>query len=58
MDALFSLPLLSVLFLPTLTSTSTSLNILFFYITWSTLLLSHSALKVFPPRTPLPATAL
>ena len=46
MDALLSLPLLSVFFLPALTSWSTSLNVLFFYLTWSTLLFSHSALKV------------
>ena len=46
MDALLSLPVLSVLFLPLGTSYGTSLNILFFYLTWSTLLLSHSALKV------------
>lgn len=46
MDALFSLPLLSALLIPSFTSYSTSLNVLFFYLTWSTLLFSHSALKV------------
>lgn len=44
MDALFSLPLLSVLLIPS--HVSTSFNVLFFYMTWSILLLSHSALKV------------
>ena len=46
MDALLNLPFLSVLLIPTFTSYSTSLNLLFFYLTWSTLILSHSALKV------------
>lgn len=46
MDALLSLPFLSFLLIPTMTSYSTSLNILFFYLTWSTLVLSHSPLKV------------
>ena len=46
MDTLLSLPFLSLLFLPTYFSTGTSLNLLFFYLTWSTLILSHSLLKV------------
>ena len=46
MDALFSLPALSFLIIPTLSSYSTSLNLLFFYLTWSTLVLSHPPLKV------------
>ena len=46
MDALFSLPFLSFLLIPTMTSYSTSLNLLFFYLTWSTLVLSHPPLRV------------
>ena len=46
MDALFSLPALSFLIIPTFSSYSTSLNLLFFYLTWSTLVLSHPPLKV------------
>jgi Fatty acid hydroxylase superfamily len=46
MDALLSLPFLSFLLIPTMTSYSTSLNILFFYLTWSTLVLSHPPLRV------------
>ena len=48
MDALFSTtaPFLSIAAVPLLTNYSTSLNLLFFYLTWSTLLLSHSPLKV------------
>jgi hypothetical protein len=46
MDALLSLPALSFLLIPTMTSYSTSLNLLFFYITWSTLVLSHPPLRV------------
>jgi sterol desaturase/sphingolipid hydroxylase (fatty acid hydroxylase superfamily) len=41
MDALLSVPFLSLLLIPTMTSYSTSLNLLFFYLTWSTLVLSH-----------------
>jgi hypothetical protein len=37
MNAVVSLPALSFLLIPTMTSYSTSLNLLFFYITWSTL---------------------
>ena len=48
MDALLktTFPFLSLLALPLLTSSTTSLNLLFFYLTWSTLLLSNSPLKV------------
>ncbi|OJJ49746.1 hypothetical protein ASPZODRAFT_128264 [Penicilliopsis zonata CBS 506.65] len=46
MDALFSLPVLSVLLIPTLSTYSTTLNLVFFYVTWTTLVLSHSALRV------------
>ncbi|KAK1755412.1 hypothetical protein QBC47DRAFT_189024 [Echria macrotheca] len=46
MDLLLSLPLASYFFSTSLTSWSTSLNLLFFYMTWSTLVLSHSPLKI------------
>lgn len=46
MGALLSLPYLSVLLIPTMTSYSTSLNLLFFYLTWSTLVLSHPPLRL------------
>ncbi|ERF70632.1 hypothetical protein EPUS_02498 [Endocarpon pusillum Z07020] len=46
MDALLSLPFLSFLLIPTMTSYSTSLNLLFFYLTWSTLVLSHPPLRL------------
>ncbi|KAJ5799532.1 uncharacterized protein N7518_001600 [Penicillium psychrosexuale] len=46
MEALFSIPVLSVFLIPVLSSYSTSLNLLFFYMTWSTLVLSHSRLRV------------
>src|ERR1700761_9551213 len=46
MDAIVGLPVLSFLLIPTMSSYSTSLNILFFYLTWSTLVLSHPPLKV------------
>lgn len=46
MDALLSLPIVSYFFSTSLTSWSTSLNLLFFYMTWSTLVLSHSPLKI------------
>ncbi|KUM64664.1 hypothetical protein ACN42_g2402 [Penicillium freii] len=46
MDALFSIPIMSVFLIPVLSSYSTSLNLLFFYMTWSTLVLSHSRLRV------------
>ena len=46
MDMLLSLPIASFFFAPSLTSWSTSLNLLFFYMTWSTLVLSHGPLKI------------
>ena len=46
MDILLSLPIASYFFSTSLTSWSTSLNLLFFYMTWSTLVLSHSPLKI------------
>ncbi|KAJ5553506.1 hypothetical protein N7494_002884 [Penicillium frequentans] len=46
MGALFSLPIISLLLVPTMTSYATSLNFIFFYMTWSTLVLSHSPLRV------------
>ncbi|KAJ5938088.1 hypothetical protein N7454_004430 [Penicillium verhagenii] len=46
MDTLFSLPILSLVLIPTMSSYATSLNFLFFYVTWSTLVLSHSPLRV------------
>jgi hypothetical protein len=46
MDMLLSLPILSYFAAPALTSWSTSLNLLFFYMTWSTLVLSHSPVKI------------
>ncbi|KAL8868773.1 MAG: hypothetical protein Q9174_004762, partial [Haloplaca sp. 1 TL-2023] len=46
LDALLSIPALSFLLIPTFSSYSTSLNLLFFYVTWSTLILSNSPLKV------------
>ncbi|KIW15027.1 hypothetical protein PV08_07814 [Exophiala spinifera] len=46
MDAIIGLPMLSFLLIPTFSSYSTSLNLLFFYLTWSTLVLSHPPLRV------------
>lgn len=46
MDILLSLPILSFFFSTSATSWSTSLNLLFFYMTWSTLVLSHSPLHI------------
>jgi hypothetical protein len=46
MDMFFSIPMLSFLLIPTMSSYGTSLNILFFYITWTTLVLSHPPLRV------------
>jgi len=43
---LLNIPGLSFLLIPTFSSYSTSLNLLFFYLTWSTLILSHPPLKV------------
>lgn len=46
LEAFISLPLLSLFALPWLTNFSTSLNLLFFYMTWSILVLSYSPLQV------------
>ena len=46
MDFAIPLPVLSFLAVPALSSYSTQLNLLFFYMTWSTLLLSHSPLAI------------
>lgn len=46
MDAIFSLPVLSLFLVPTLSSYTTSLNLIFFYMTWTTLVLSHPPLRV------------
>jgi hypothetical protein len=43
MDLLLSLPIISTFFTP---SWSTSLNLLFFYATWSTLVLTHGAANI------------
>ncbi|RFU81956.1 hypothetical protein TARUN_272 [Trichoderma arundinaceum] len=46
MDLLLSVPIFSYLLGPVLTSWSTSLNLLFFYMTWSTLVLSQPPIIV------------
>lgn len=46
MDLILSLPIVSYFLAPSVASWSTSLNLLFFYMTWSILVLSHSALKI------------
>lgn len=46
MDALFSIPMFSFLLIPTVASYSTSFNLLFFYLTWTTLVWSHPPLRV------------
>ena len=46
MDIIFAIPALSFFVIPAFSSWSTSLNLLFFYITWSTLVLSQPPLKV------------
>ncbi|KAJ5082296.1 hypothetical protein N7532_011339 [Penicillium argentinense] len=46
LDALFSIPFLSLILVPVVSSYSTSLNLLFFYMTWTTLVLSHPPLRV------------
>ncbi|KAL2203855.1 hypothetical protein CC79DRAFT_1076473 [Sarocladium strictum] len=46
MDILLSLPIASYFLAPSVTSWSTSLNLLFFYMTWTTLILSHGPLQV------------
>ena len=45
-DALLGLPVLSLLLVPTLASYGTSLNLIFFYMTWTTLVMSHDPLRV------------
>ena len=45
-DALMSMPVLSILAIPAFSSWWTSINLLFFYFTWSTLVLSNSPLKI------------
>ncbi|KAI1401337.1 hypothetical protein F4819DRAFT_333709 [Hypoxylon fuscum] len=46
MDLLLSVPIASYFAGPMLTSWSGSVNLLFFYMTWMTLILSHSPLKI------------
>lgn len=46
LDALVSLPIMTVFLIPWLTSWTTTLNLIFFYMTWSTLVLSHSPLHI------------
>ncbi|QSZ28990.1 hypothetical protein DSL72_003499 [Monilinia vaccinii-corymbosi] len=46
MDALLSLPALGYFLMPSASTYSTSLNFLFFYVTWSTLVLSQSPVRV------------
>ncbi|KAK0370495.1 sterol desaturase family protein [Colletotrichum limetticola] len=46
MDILLSLPIVSYFLAPSITSWTTSLNLLFFYMTWTTLILSHGPLKI------------
>lgn len=43
MDVLLSIPILSVLFRPSIT---TSVNLIFFYATWSSLVLSHDPISI------------
>lgn len=46
LSTVVGLPFLSILLIPTTGSYSTTLNFFFFYITWSTLILSHPPLRV------------
>ncbi|KXJ91735.1 hypothetical protein Micbo1qcDRAFT_223858 [Microdochium bolleyi] len=46
MDLILSLPILSYFAAPMMTSWSTSFNLLFFYMTWSTLVLSHDPIHI------------
>ncbi|CUS07893.1 unnamed protein product [Tuber aestivum] len=46
LDAILTISGLTILYSTALNSWSTSLNLLFFYITWSTLLLAHSPLRI------------
>ncbi|KAI4210503.1 MAG: hypothetical protein LQ351_006654 [Letrouitia transgressa] len=45
-DALLAIPGLPILLIPTFSSYTTSLNLLFFYLTWSTLIVSNPPLRV------------
>lgn len=45
-DILHSVPTIGFLLVPFFSSYSTSMNLLLFYLTWTTLILSHSPLKV------------
>ena len=51
LNTLIGLPFLSFLLIPATTSYSTSLNLLFFYLTWSTLVLSHPPLRLLLTST-------
>lgn len=42
----FGLPLLSLLLIPALSSYTTSLNVLFFYMTWTTIVMSHPYIRI------------
>lgn len=46
MDILLSIPIISYAFTPGVTSWSTSMNILFFYMTWTSLVFAHSPIQV------------
>lgn len=46
LDLLLSIPMISYLLIPAMSSYPTSLNIIFFYITWITLVMSSPPLKV------------
>lgn len=46
MGALLPIPILSIFLVPALSSYLTSFNLIFFYFTWSTLVLSHPPLRV------------
>ncbi|KAL4894039.1 hypothetical protein BDV59DRAFT_20459 [Aspergillus ambiguus] len=46
MDALFSIPMLSLFLIPAMSSYTTTLNLIFFYMTWTTLVLSHPPIRV------------
>ncbi|PYI19353.1 sterol desaturase family [Aspergillus violaceofuscus CBS 115571] len=46
MHPLFALPIFSLLIAPVWAFCGTSVNLIFFYMTWATLVLSHSALRV------------
>ncbi|PWY89769.1 sterol desaturase family [Aspergillus heteromorphus CBS 117.55] len=46
MTSVFAVPFLALFVLPSIASYSTTLNVIFFYMTWTTLILSHSPFKV------------